>query len=95
MTREEKEKILDILEEENSFYYIFSHTVPLKYERELEELFLPTINQDEVDKSMEQFLDTVEDKITYKHWFFGHYHDSFDLTDKVTILYHLVIELNL
>ena len=44
---------------------------------------------------MEQFLDIVEDKITYKHWFFGHYHDSFDLTDKVTILYHLVIELNL
>lgn len=95
MTREEKDKILEILEKENSFDYIFSHTVPLKFERELEELFCFGINQDEVDKSMEQFLDIVEDKITYKHWFFGHYHDSFDLTDKVTILYHLVIELNL
>ena len=61
----------------------------------MEELFYFGVNQDEVDKSMEQFLDIVEDKITYKHWFFGHYHDSFDLTDKVTILYYLVIELNL
>ena len=95
MTTEEKERILNIIDKENSFNYIFSHTIPLKYERELERLFLPTVNQDEVDKSMEQFLDVVEDRITYDHWFFGHFHDSFDLTDKVTILYNLIVELNL
>lgn len=95
LTEEEKEKILKILEVENSFSYIFTHTIPLKYERELEYLFLPSIDQSTVDKSMEEFLDKVEDRITYQHWFFGHYHDTNDLNDKLTILYHDIIELNL
>ena len=94
-TEEEKQKIFDIIENENSFNYIFSHTVPLKYERELVDLFLPSINQSMVDKSTEKFLDKVEDKIMYDHWYFGHYHASFDLTDKVTILFNEFIELNL
>jgi 3-oxoacid CoA-transferase subunit A len=94
-TEEEKEKILQIVDTENSFNYIFSHTVPLKYERELEDLFLPSIDQSMVDKSTEKFLDKVEDKIMYDHWYFGHYHASFDLTDKVTILFNEFIELNL
>ena len=92
---EEKEKILKILNGENSFSYIFSHTVPLKYESKLEDLFLPSIDQSTVDKSMEEFLDKVEDRVKYKHWFFGHYHDDFDLTPNLTILYNSVVELNL
>ena len=95
MSEEDKERIFKILEKENSFEYIFSHTVPLIYERELVDLFLPVINQYEVDKSMEEFLSEVEDRITYKHWFFGHFHDSFDLTEKVTILYHNIVELKI
>ena len=94
-TEEEKEKIFQIVDTENSFNYIFSHTVPLKYERELEDLFLSSIDQSMVDKSTEKFLDKVEDKIMYDHWYFGHYHASFDLTDKVTILFNEFIELNL
>ena len=95
ITPKEQERILNIIDTENSFNYIFSHTVPLKYERELEDLFLPSIDQSMVDKSTEKFLDKVEDKIMYDHWYFGHYHASFDLTDKVTILFNEFIELNL
>lgn len=95
LNNEEKKRILKILENKNSFFYIFSHTVPLKYERELEDLFLPSIDQSTVDKSMEEFLDKVEDRVNYKHWFFGHFHDHFDLTPNLTILYNDIIELNL
>ena len=95
MSKEDKERILKILEKENSFKYIFSHTVPLIYEKELEDLFLPGINQYEVDKSMEEFLSIVHDKIEFKHWLFGHFHDNFDLTDKVTILYNDIVELKI
>ena len=94
-TKEEKEKILELIKSEYSFNYIFSHTVPLKYERELEDLFLPNVDQSLVDKSTERFLDEVEDRVTYDHWYFGHYHASFDLTEKVTILFNKIIELNL
>ena len=95
MSNEDKERIFKILEKENSFEYIFSHTAPLIYERELEELFIPGVSQYEIDKSMEQFLTEVHEKINFKHWFFGHFHDDFDLTEKVTILYKDIVELKI
>ena len=95
LTDEEKSRILKILDAQNSFSYIFTHTIPLKYERELEYLFLPSIDQSTVNKSMEKFLDKVEDRVTYDHWYFGHYHDDNDFSPTLTILYNNVVELNL
>ena len=55
-------------------YYdlILSHTCPQKYEPV--DLFLPMIDQSKVDKTMENFLDYVDDKINYNLWLWGHYH---------------------
>lgn len=91
MTEEEKERIFNFLKKNNSYDYIFSHTAPLKYEPTY--LFLPFIDQSKVDKSMEKFLDKVESLITYKEWFFGHYHDDAKINDKVTILFKDTIKL--
>ncbi len=55
-----------------NFDLILSHTAPLKYEPV--ELFLPFIDQSKVDKSMEEFLDWVDNKINYNLWLWGHYH---------------------
>ena len=52
--------------------YVFSHTAPLKYEPT--EVFIPGIDQSRVDKSTEEWLDKLEDKLTYEKWFCGHYH---------------------
>lgn len=51
---------------------VLSHTCPLKYEPR--EVFLPFIDQSAVDKSTEQWLDTLEEKIRYTKWYCGHYH---------------------
>ena len=63
---------------------VLSHTAPLKYEPR--ELFLEGVIQSEVDKSMEQWLDGIEDKLEYKHWWFGHYHGEKD-KDNMTMLF--------
>lgn len=91
MSEKEKERIFNFLKKNNSYDYIFSHTAPLKYEPTY--LFLPFIDQSKVDKSMEKFLDKVESLITYKEWFFGHYHDDAKINDKVTILNRDTIKL--
>lgn len=52
--------------------FILSHTCPLSWEPV--DLFLNGIDQSTVDKSMEVWLNTLKNKITWKVWLFGHYH---------------------
>ena len=53
---------------------VLSHTCPLKYEPQ--EVFIRGINQDLVDKSTEEWLDTIEEKLTYSAWCCAHYHTT-------------------
>ena len=67
--------------------YIFSHTAPKKYEPE--EAFLPGIDQSRVDKTTEEWLDKIEDKLNkmkYERWFLGHYHIEKE-DEKIKIMY--------
>lgn len=52
--------------------YVLSHTAPLKYEPT--EVFLSGIDQSRVDKSTEEWLDMIENRLDYKKWYCGHYH---------------------
>lgn len=51
---------------------VFSHTVPVKYEPT--EAFIDGIDQNQIDKSTEEWLQTIEDKLSYEKWYAGHYH---------------------
>lgn len=51
---------------------ILSHTCPLKYEPT--EAFFKSINQNEVDKSTELWLNDIENRLSYNKWFCGHFH---------------------
>jgi len=39
------------------------------------------------------FLQEVEEYVTFKKWFFGHYHDDIDLDDKHTLLYQKIVRI--
>lgn len=54
------------------FDFVLSHTCPISWEPV--DLFLRGIDQSSVDKSMEQWLDSLKDKIDWTVWLFGHYH---------------------
>ena len=51
---------------------VLSHTCPAKYIPV--EAFLPGLSQDEVDRSTEDWLDRIEDKLDYSAWYCGHWH---------------------
>lgn len=52
---------------------IMSHTCPISYEPS--DLFWSGIDQSMVDKTMERFFDSLERKLNYKLWTFGHFHE--------------------
>lgn len=66
---------------------VLSHTAPLKYEPV--EMFLSGIDQSRVDKSTEQWLDEIEDKLTYQKWYLGHYHTEKKI-DRVEIMFQTI-----
>lgn len=80
-----KNKVEQTLKDNDNKIDIFlSHTTPYNYRPV--EVFLPQINQDLVDSSTEQWLQKLEDKIDYKHWYCGHYHTDKEI-DKISILF--------
>lgn len=73
LTQEEMEEGKQIIQEENyNFDLILSHTCPISYEPT--DLFLSTIDQSTVDKTMERYLGEIEYTTNYKLWLWGHFH---------------------
>ncbi len=68
---------------------VLSHTVPLKYEPV--EVFMSCIDQRKVDKSTEEWLNSLEDRLEYKHWYAGHYHTEKTI-DKLTLMFESIRE---
>lgn len=71
LTDIEMKNILEKVKGEH-FDIVLTHTCPYKYEPT--ETFLNDIDQTKVDKTMEHFLDKVEESISYNKWYCGHYH---------------------
>ena len=70
--------------------YVLSHTCP--YNTRPVHMFLRSIDQSTVDSSMEVWLQKIADRLTFKHWYFGHYHDDWD-NGKYSMLYTDIIPL--
>ena len=83
LTKEEMDTIYNKLKGKH-FDVVLTHTCPYKYEPV--EVFLSGIDQTKVDKSMEHFLDKVEESIKYNKWYCGHYHTE-KMVDKLEFMF--------
>ena len=70
--------------------YVLSHTCPMKYVPR--ENFLESIDQSTIDKSTEEWLDEIEDKLDYARWCCGHYHTDKTI-DKMRFFFNDFISL--
>lgn len=69
---------------------VFTHTCPKKYLPQ--EALLQGLDQSLIDHSMEEWLDSIEDRLSYKHWYCGHFHINKNI-DKLSFLFHDMMEL--
>lgn len=71
--------------------YVFSHTCPL--ERRPTEAFLARVRQSTVDTSTEEWLSTIEARLSFTRWLHGHFHVDKPGPGDVWCLFKDVIEL--
>ena len=69
---------------------VLSHTCPMKYIPR--EVFLSGIDQSSVDNSTEDWLDVIEERLTYSRWYCGHYHTNKTI-DKIRFLFEDFLEI--
>lgn len=62
----------ELIKAEHSVDLVISHTCPIAFEPR--DLFLTSIDQSTVDKTMELYLGEIETTLDYKRWAWGHYH---------------------
>lgn len=80
---EERNNILNKVKG-NHFDIVLTHTCPYRYEPR--EVFMKGLDQKTVDKSMEHFLDEIEESIKYNKWYCGHYHTEKQI-DKLEFMF--------
>lgn len=90
LSEEEKNKIIDKVDGK-TFDIILSHTCPLCYEPWY--LFVPQVTQEKVDRSTEQFLSDVKERIKFSYWWFGHFHDDQIIEPGVRLFYKDIVPL--
>ena len=61
-----------LVNHEKSVDLVISHTCPIEFEPN--DLFLGSIDQSQVDKTMELYLGEIENQLDYRRWAWGHYH---------------------
>ena len=68
---------------------MLSHTCPAAFVPQ--EALLAGIDQSTVDTAMEDWLQTVEDRLDYRRWFCGHFHIEKQEAD-LRFVYHDILE---
>lgn len=71
---------------------VLSHTVPI--EAEPTWAFIPGVDQKEVDKDTEKWLQSIYDRLHFEKWYAGHYHVESE-ENGVRIMYEEVEEVEL
>lgn len=71
---------------DNKVDYVLTHTCPFSV---ISEMFQPTVTYNSVTES---YLDEIKTKISYKKWYFGHWHKDTSYDDYVC-LYNKIIKL--
>ena len=89
-TKEEMEEGIHNLQKVgNKVDYIITHCAATSIQNELEKgpghLFEADVLTD--------YLEIIKEKVSYKHWYFGHYHDDRKVDEKHTLLYSSIVSL--
>lgn len=74
--------------------YIITHTAPSETVRYLSTLRNLGVKTDVVqERPLTNFLDEIQHRVTYRHWYFGHFHVDMELWRNQTVILSTIREL--
>jgi len=65
--------------------YVISHTASMR--------IMEQMGYIKENNALNKFFDMLEGDLEYKHWYFGHFHNSIGIDEKHTMVYNEIIEL--
>jgi DNA repair exonuclease SbcCD nuclease subunit len=65
--------------------YIISHTSSMNIMKEMDYI--------KENNSLNKFFDMLENNLSYKHWYFGHFHRDQQIDEKHTVVYNSIIKI--
>lgn len=71
--------------------FVLTHTCPRDFQPT--DLFLPQVDQELVDNTMEDWLNEIKEIVNWRYWLFGHYHADRAESEHVLQLFNEVIGL--
>lgn len=94
LTKEEQDFLCDKVSLEK-IEYVISHTSPNIFEKYYKDLYMEGLNQNNIDKSMEVFMDKIFKIVepNLKYWYFGHFHDDRICGKYGVMLYRKIVQL--
>ena len=81
---EYREAVLNLQAHDNTVDYIITHCAADSIQWEISDHY-------ESD-TLTEFLEAVKNEVSYKHWFFGHYHLDEDIDDRHTCVFNEIRE---
>lgn len=81
------EATANIMTHNKKFDYVITHTIPRRI------IGLMGCYPDPHDMELTGFLEWIMYECSFKHWYFGHFHEDHKITDKFTALYYDVIKI--
>lgn len=96
LTVSQLENLLTLSEKyKDDIDFVIAHTFPKKLEPQIQYLFMSGIDQNQVSKQTELWLDDIMHEIhqgkNFKHYFGGHFHDDKQLAKRYTIVYKNIL----
>lgn len=90
-SQEEFEEALESLAaHKNRVDYVISHTCS---KNTLQMLLNLLEHQAKPADVANEYLSIIEKKISYRHWYFGHFHDNIDLPNRQHLVYNRIIKI--
>lgn len=73
--------------------YIITHTCPASIFDILDDRYDLSFKKNEDEKQLKNYLELVKNQTKFKKWYFGHFHDDFNIDEKFYLLYNKIVKL--